>query len=70
MGDMSYTVSIDYGNLHKIATAFGYLTPDHGLTYPDMPYPLNELYKKLKDIAENQTEEVYRESIQSSLLWE
>lgn len=70
MGDMRYTVSIDYGNLHKIATAFGYLTPDHGLTYPAMPYPLNEIYKKLKDIAENQTEEVYRESIQSSLLWE
>ena len=63
MGDMSYTVSIDYGNLHKIATAFGYLTPDHGLTYPDMPYPLNELYKKLKDIAENQTAEVAREKI-------
>ena len=70
MGDMDYAVSINYGDLHKTARAFGYLTPDGGMTYPDMPYPLNEIYQKLKNIAENQTEEVYRESIQSSLLWE
>jgi len=63
MGDMGFTITIDYGNLNKTVTAFGYLTPDQGKTYPDMPYPLNEIYKKLKDIAENKTEEVYRESI-------
>lgn len=63
MGDMKYTVTIDYRNLHKTVTAFGYLTYDHDLTYPDMPYPLNETYKRLKQIADNQTEEVARESI-------
>jgi hypothetical protein len=63
ISDMDCTVSIDYGDLHKAVRAFGYLTPDKGLTYPDMPYPLNEIYKKLKDIAENKTAEVYRETI-------
>ena len=64
MGDMDYAVSINYGELHKKATAFGYQTPDHGMTYPDMPYPLNEIYKRLKDIADNRTEEVARETIE------
>jgi len=39
------------------------MSPDDGMTYPDMPYPLNEIYRRLKDIAENQTEEVYKESL-------
>lgn len=63
MGDMSFTISVNSGNLSKKVTAFGYLTPDHGETYPDMPYPLNEIYRRLKDIAVNQTEEIYRETI-------
>lgn len=63
MGGGSFTFSISYGELQKTVTAFGYLTPDHGETYPDMPYPLNEIYKKLRAVIENQTEEVYRESI-------
>ena len=63
MGDMGCTIYVDYGYLHKKVSAFGYLTPDHGMTYPDMPYPLNEIYKRLKHIAENRTEEVARESI-------
>jgi len=33
------------------------------IIYPGMPYPLNEIYRRLKDIAENQTEEVYKESL-------
>ena len=65
MGDGSFTFSINYGDLQKTVTAFGYLTPDHGITYPDMPYPLNEIYKKLKQIIENSTKEVYSEPIQS-----
>ena len=64
MGDMSCTLHIDFEGLRKKVTAFGYLTPDHGITYPDMPYPLNELYKRLKNIIENRTAEVYRETIQ------
>ncbi|MBA7475674.1 MAG: hypothetical protein GH158_05690 [Dehalococcoidia bacterium] len=62
MGDMSFTISINSENLSKTVTAFGYLTPDHGETYPDMPSPLNEIYGRLKVIA-LATEEVYRENI-------
>jgi hypothetical protein len=40
-----------------------YLTPDNGMTYPEMPYPLNEIYEKLRYISVNDTEEVYRQSI-------
>jgi hypothetical protein len=63
VGDMYCAISIDYGYLYKTVHASQYLTPDDGMTYPDMPYPLNEVYKKLRAIIENQTEEVYRESI-------
>ena len=70
MGDMNYTLSVNYGDLHKTVGALGYLTPDQGLTYPDMPYPLNEVYKKLKEIAEKQTQVVASETIKTSLLWE
>jgi hypothetical protein len=63
MGDMSFTVSIVYEDMNKTVTAVGYLTPDHGETYPDMPTPLNELYVELKDITINWTTEVARERI-------
>ena len=69
-GDMDFTISIDSENLSKTVTASGYLTPDGGNTYPDMPSPLNEIYTKLKNIAETETEEVYHESIQSALSWD
>lgn len=65
MGDGSFKFSIDYGDLQKTVAALGYLTPDKGLTYPDMPYPLNEIYQNLKQVMDN-TEEVYSESIRSS----
>lgn len=61
-GDMSYTISIDYGDLRKKVTTFGYLTPDQGLTYPDMPSPLNEIYGRLRTLS-MATQEVYRENI-------
>jgi hypothetical protein len=61
-GDMSFTVSVNSENLSKKVTAFGYLTPDNGETYPDMPSPLNEIYQRLRAIA-METEEVYREPI-------
>jgi hypothetical protein len=67
---MDFTVSIDSKNLGKTVTVSGYLTPDKGETHPDMPSPLNEIYTKLKNIAETKTEEVYHESIESSLIWE
>jgi len=70
IGDMHWVISVNWGGLHKTVLAGSYLTPDHGLTYPDMPYPLNEIYKKLKQIANNQTQVVASETIKSSLLWE
>jgi len=68
-GDMDFTISIDSENLSKTVTASGYLTPDKGETYPDMPSPLNEIYQRLRAIA-METEEVYSEPIQSALSWE
>lgn len=70
MGDMNYVISINFADLHKTVGALGYLTPDQGLTYPDMPYPLNDVYQKLKQITEKQTQVVASETIKSSLLWE
>jgi len=63
MGGMSCAISIDYEDLQKTVHADWYLSPDGGITYPDMPYPLNEIYKKLKQIIDSKTEEVYREPI-------
>jgi hypothetical protein len=70
-GDMSCTLSIVYGDLNKPVTASGYLTVDQGATYPDMPYPINELYAKLNDFMVNQTQEVAREHIpEGGGLWQ
>jgi len=63
VGNMSCTISIKYLDLDKAVTADWFPSPDSGMTCPDMPYPLNEIYKRLKDIAENRTNEVYRETI-------
>lgn len=62
MGDMGFTISINSGNLSKTVTAFGYLTPDQGESYPGMPAPLIAIYGRLRTISEI-TEEVYQESI-------
>lgn len=61
--DMDCIISIDYQDMTKKVKASGYLTYDGDMSYPDMPYPLNEIYKKLKYIAQNRTEEVARENI-------
>ena len=63
MGGMSCSFTFNYGGLQKTVDANWYLSPDGGKTYPDMPYPLNEIYKRLKDIADNRTREVTRETI-------
>ena len=62
LGDMIFTISINSENLSKTVTAFGYLTPDNGETYPNMPSPLNAIYGRLRAVA-LQTEEVTRENI-------
>lgn len=69
MGDMGLTITVNHGGLSKTVTAIGYLTPDGGETYPDMPSPLNKIYVKLRAAA-RQTNEVAAETIQSSLAWE
>jgi len=69
MGDMGFTVTVSHGNLTKTVFALGYLTPDGGETYPDMPSPLDRIYVKLRAAA-RQTNEVATENIQSSLAWE
>jgi len=62
MGDMRITITVNTDNLSKTVSAFGYLTPDNGETYPGMPSPLNEIYQRLRVLAMT-TDEVYRENI-------
>jgi hypothetical protein len=62
MGDGIFKFSINSTGIQKTVTADGYTTPDHDETYPDMPYPLNEIYTKLRVIALS-TKEVARENI-------
>lgn len=62
MGDMGFTITVNSDNFSKTVTALGYLTPDDGETYPDMPSPLNEIYGRLRTLA-MATEEVYQENI-------
>ena len=59
---MSFTISVNSENMSKKVTAYGYLTPDQGLTYPDMPSPLGEIYGRLRVLA-MVTEEIFRENI-------
>ncbi len=60
--DMHYSVSARLGSSYQYVMASNYLSPDGGKTYPDMPYPLNEIYKRLKEIADNRTKEAAHES--------
>jgi hypothetical protein len=62
MGDMKFTITVNSDDLSKTVSAFGYLSPDNGETYPDMPSPLNDIYGRLRTISEI-TEEVYQEDI-------
>jgi hypothetical protein len=61
--DLMLTVQIYDGSLYKVIQADCYLSPDQKLTYPDMPYPLNDIYKQLHSIALNETGVVARETI-------
>lgn len=49
--DLDYTVTVVSVNFSKSVTASGYLSPDSGETYPDMPSPLNDIYERLRAIA-------------------
>jgi len=63
MGDMTFTLQADFGDVNKSVSALGYLSPDGGLTYPGMPHPLNYLYAKLDTIVREDTIEVARQRI-------
>jgi hypothetical protein len=56
-GDMNYAVSVNYENVRKIVSLVDYYSPDHETVYPEMPYPLGEIYLRTKEIAEMQTVE-------------
>ena len=62
MSYMSFSIIVNSDNLNKKVIAFGYLSPDNGETYPDMPSPLNEIYGKLRTLTMT-IEEVYQENI-------
>jgi hypothetical protein len=62
-GDMYLTVSISDADLIKTVRASGYLSSDNGATYPELPAPLNDLYKRLYTFAMNNTAEVAQEVI-------
>ncbi len=63
VSDMHYSVSARLGSSYRYVMANNYLSPDGGKTYPDMPYPLNEIYERLKNITDNKTKVVARESL-------
>jgi len=63
MGDGSFTFSINYAGFQKEVVANDFLTPDHGETYPDMPFPLNDIYVKLRDVILNHTKEISTETL-------
>jgi len=60
--DMQFTITVNSDNLSKTVSALGYPVLDNGEAYPDMPVPLNEIYKRLKTISVV-TEQVYQEAI-------
>ncbi len=63
MGDGSFTFSINYAGFQKEVVANGFLTPDRGETYPSMPYPLDEIYVKLRDVILNHIKEISTETL-------
>ena len=60
-GDGSFSFSINYAGFQKEVVTNGFLTPDHRETYPSMPYPLDEIYVKLRDVVLNHTKEISTE---------
>ncbi len=62
-GDLDFTVSVHFSALAKTVQAIGFVSPDGGATYPDMPYPLDQVYARLRAISENDTREVARQKI-------
>ena len=62
-GDLDFTVAVNLAALTKAVQADGFMSSDGGVTYPDMPYPLNQVYARLHAISEKDTREVARQKI-------
>lgn len=62
--DLWLTVVVDTGTSTKAVTARSFMSPDGGKTYPGMPYPMDDIYARLHDIAENRTVQVAVHDIQ------
>jgi hypothetical protein len=62
-GDLDFTITVVSDNFSKSVTASGYLTPDKGETYLDMPSPLNDIYGRLRAITMI-TEKIASENIE------
>jgi hypothetical protein len=61
--DLWYTLVVSNGPSPRSVIARGYRSSDRGVTQPDMPHPLDELYAELHDIATNRTHEMAKETI-------
>jgi hypothetical protein len=62
--DLQHIISVKYQDIDKTVVVNGYFSPDSSKPYPKLPYPLDEIYNKLMDIADNKTEEIYQESFE------
>ena len=68
--DLYATISAHNGDIDNSVTAFGFFTPEIENPYKKLPYPLDEIYTKLTTIAEEETEEAYREEIERNIVYE
>ena len=68
--DLYATISAHTVDIDNSVTAFGFFTPEIENPYKKLPYPLDEIYTKLTTIAEEETEEAYREEIERNIVYE
>lgn len=68
--DLYVTVSAQDGEIDNSVTAFGFFTPESDNAYKKLPYPIDEIYKKLIKIAEEETKEACREEIERNIIFE
>ena len=61
--DLYAVIYARYNDIDKKVITEGYFTPEIDNPYKKLPYPLDEIYTKLITIAEEETEEAYREEI-------
>ena len=62
--DLQHIISVKYQDIDKTVITNGYFPPDSSKPYSKLPYPLDEIYQKLMDIADNRTEVVYQKSVE------